>query len=99
MKYEEKLMKVILAPIISEKSTVVGDQLKTGVFRVSPWATKIDIRKAVEKMFEVKVSKVGIINMSGKKVRTQRGIGQRASWKKAYVRLQKGYDINFSELQ
>lgn len=99
MKREEKLMTVILAPVISEKSSMVGDRLKTGVFRVAPWATKKDVRDAVEKLFEVKVDRVGIVNVSGKKVRTYRGIGQRASWKKAYVRLQKGYDINFSEMQ
>ena len=99
MTRDEKLMTVILSPIISEKSTIVGDQLKTGVFRVSARATKKDIREAAEKLFEVKVSKVGIVSVSGKKVRTHRGIGQRASWKKAYVRLQKGYDFNFTELQ
>ena len=99
MKRDEKLMTVILAPIISEKSTLLGDKLKTGVFRVAPWATKKDVRDAVEKLFEVKVSQVGIVNMSGKRVRNYRGSGQRAAWKKAYVRLQKGYDINFMELQ
>lgn len=99
MTRDEKLMTVILSPVISEKSTVVGDQLKTGVFRVSPRATKKDVRDAVEKLFEVKVSKVGIVNIGGKRVRGRSGIGRRASYKKAYVRLQKGYDINFSELR
>lgn len=99
MRREEKLMTVILSPIISEKSTLLGDKMKTGVFRVAPWATKADVRAAVEKLFEVKVSQVGIVNVQGKKVRNQRGVGQRASWKKAYVRLHKGYDINFNELQ
>lgn len=96
---EEKLMTVILAPVVSEKSTDVGDRLKTGVFRVARWATKQDVRDAVEKLFEVKVGSVGIVNISGKKIRTARGVGRRASWKKAYVRLQKGYDINLAELQ
>lgn len=98
-KRDDKLMQVILAPIISEKSTLLGDKVRTGVFRVAPWATKQDIRDAVEKLFEVKVSTVGVVNVRGKTVRSMRGFGKRANWKKAYVRLQKGHDINFTELQ
>ena len=99
MTREEKLMEVILAPIISEKSTLVGEKVRTGVFRVAPWATKKDIRDAVEKLFEVKVAAVGVVHVRGKTVRNRFGIGKRANWKKAYVRLQKGHDINFAEMQ
>lgn len=98
MKRDEKLMTVLLAPVISEKTTLVGDKEHTGVFRVADWANKKDVRDAVEKLFEVKVRSVGIVKMNGKTVRTHRGIGHRASWKKAYVRLQQGYDINLTEL-
>lgn len=100
MKRDEKLMTVLLAPIVSEKSTEVADKQRTAVFKVAPSAGKKDIRDAVEKLFEVKVSKIGIARVRGKTVRTRvRSVGRRASWKKAYVRLKQGYDINFSELQ
>ena len=99
MRREEKLMTVLLAPIISEKSTLLADQVRTLAFRVAPWATKQDVRDAVEKLFEVKVNEVGIVNMRGKRVFSFRGRGQRANWKKAYVRLKEGHDINFTELQ
>lgn len=99
MRRDEKLMTVLLAPVISEKSTTLADQVRTLAFRVAPWATKRDVRDAVEKLFEVKVNDVGIVNMRGKRMFSFRGSGRRANWKKAYVRLKQGYDINFTELQ
>lgn len=96
---EERMLTVIDAPIVSEKSTLLGDKRRTAVFRISPRATKAQVRRAVERIFEVKVKKVGIVNMKGKKVRVRRHVGQRAAWKKAYVVMQEGYDINLAELQ
>lgn len=98
MKHVNKYFTVLMAPIISEKSTDVGDRHRTVVFRVDPMATKGQIRDAVEKLFEVKVAKVGIVRINGKVKRFQGHLGRRASIKKAYVMLQKGHDINFSEL-
>lgn len=92
-------MTVLLAPVISEKSTVLADTRRTAVFRVAPSANKQDIRAAVEKLFEVKVKAVRVARVQGKAVVFQRRRGRRASWKKAYVSLREGYDINFAELQ
>ena len=100
MRREEKLMTVLLAPVISEKSTDLGDRHRTAVFRVIPSATKADIRAAVEKLFEVKVKKIGVSHVFGKPINYRgRPSGHRASWKKAYVQLRAGHDINLSELR
>ncbi len=99
MKQVNNQFTVLLAPIISEKSTDLGDRLRTVVFRVDPMATKGQIRDAVEELFEVKVDKVGTVRISGKVKRFKGHLGKRASIKKAYVVLQKGHDINFSELR
>jgi large subunit ribosomal protein L23 len=65
-------------------------------FKVASNANKLEIRKAVEQLFEVKVDNVRVVNMKGKTRRTKTGMGQRSDWKKAYVRLAKGQDIDFS---
>lgn len=99
MKYQERLLTIIRSPIISEKSTGLADKHRTISFKVVQSATKSEVRDAVEKLFEVKVKSVGIANMKGKAVRVRGVRGQRAGWKKAYVSLQEGHDINLSELQ
>lgn len=100
MTRDEKLMTVLLAPIISEKSTDLGEKQRTAVFRVAPSANKADIRAAVEKLFEVKVKKIGVSRVFGKPINFRgKSTGRRASWKKAYVQLQAGHDINLSELR
>lgn len=98
MRREDKYLKTILAPVISEKSTEIADRDRTVVFRVDPKANKFDIREAVEKIFEVKVESVGVVRSDGKVKRFKGKLGSRKATKKAYVRLQKGHDINFSEL-
>ncbi|MGI9347715.1 MAG: 50S ribosomal protein L23 [Gammaproteobacteria bacterium] len=99
----DRMMSIICAPVISEKSTEAADKQRTAVFRVVSDARKDEIRRAVEKMFEVKVDAVRVTHVRGKAVyqlsRRGKASGRRASWKKAYVRLAKGYDINFAELQ
>lgn len=92
---QERLMKVLLAPHVSEKTTRVADQANQVVFKVLPDATKIEIKKAVELLFEVKVSSVQVSNMKGKLKRFGQSIGRRKSWKKAYVTLAEGQDIDF----
>ena len=92
---QERLMNVLLEPHVSEKSTIAGDKANQIVFKVMPDATKSEIKHAVELLFEVKVDDVQVANVKGKTKRTQTGVGRRKDWKKAYIRLQEGQDINF----
>lgn len=91
-----KLMTVLQSPHITEKSTMVADKNRQFVFKVDTAATKQDVKKAVELMFEVKVDNVQTVNVNGKKKRFgQSSMGRRKDWKKAYVTLQEGFDIDF----
>lgn len=92
---QERLMTVLLGPHVSEKGTVLAEKNNQVVFRVRRDANKDEIRKAVELMFEVKVEGVQVVNLRGKSKRFGRIHGSRASWKKAYVRLAEGQDIDF----
>jgi len=92
----EQLMNVVLAPVVSEKSTFVADQNRQYVFRVSDDATKPQIKAAIELMFKTKVDDVTVLNVKGKERRFGRLSGRRRSWKKAYVRLAEGQEINFA---
>lgn len=94
---QERLMKVLLAPLVSEKTARLADGNRQFVFRVLTDATKPEIRQAVELMFEVKVANVQVTNMKGKTKRFGQMNGRRANWKKAYVTLQEGHDIDFME--
>ena len=92
---DERLYQVILRPVISEKSTIAADKHRQIVFAVLPDATKLEVRRAVEKLFEVKVDNVQVVNVRGKVKRFGRFPGKRSNWKKAYVRLAEGHDIDF----
>jgi large subunit ribosomal protein L23 len=92
----EQLMNVVLAPVVSEKSTFVADKNRQYVFRVADHATKPQIKAAVELMFKIKVDDVTVLNVKGKERRFGRLSGRRRSWKKAYVRLAEGQEINFA---
>ena len=94
---QERLMSVLLAPIISEKATFIADKHEQVVFRVMQDATKPEIKAAVELMFKVEVEKVQIANVMGKEKRFGRFIGRRRHWKKAYVCLKPGQEINFAQ--
>jgi len=96
-KNQERLMQVLLAPVVSEKSTFIGEKRNQYVFHVAPDATKPEIKAAVEFMFKTQVKSVSIANVRGKQKRFGRFMGKRASWKKAYVALQAGQEINFAE--
>ena len=96
-KKQERLMQVLLAPVVSEKSTFIADKRNQYVFRVAADATKPEIKAAVELMFSTQVKGVSIVNVHGKEKRTGRFIGRRNNWKKAYVTLQTGQEINFAE--
>ena len=91
----EKLMSVLVGPHLSEKSSGLAERLKQFVFKVRTDADKSDIKRAVELMFEVKVTAVQVVNCRGKAKRFGRSPGRRQDWKKAYVTLAEGQDIDF----
>lgn len=91
----ERLSRILIGPVVSEKSTRVADQSKQMVFKVLPDASKPEIRKAVEKMFDVTVTRVQVSNVKGKIKRFGQTTGRRSDWKKAYVTLAEGSDIDF----
>jgi len=93
---QERLMKVLLAPQISEKATFVAEKNEQVIFRVAPDATKPEIKAAVEMMFKVSVDSVQVACVKGKVKRTGRFVGRRNNWKKAYVCLASGQEINFA---
>ncbi|GAB3012245.1 50S ribosomal protein L23 [Bowmanella dokdonensis] len=95
MMNEERLLKVVLAPHVSEKSTMAAENGNTVVFKVVKDATKAEIKQAVEKLFEVEVNTVRTVNVKGKSKRHGMRIGKRSDWKKAYVQLKEGQDIDF----
>ncbi|NTV94281.1 MAG: 50S ribosomal protein L23 [Thiobacillus sp.] len=92
---ENRLLQVILAPVISEKSTMLADKNEQVAFRVAADATKPEIKAAVELLFKVQVKDVNVANVKGKQKRFGRFIGRRDNWKKAYVCLQPGQELNF----
>jgi large subunit ribosomal protein L23 len=92
---QEKLMNLLLAPRVTEKSTLVGEKHRQYVFKVMKNATKPQIRKAVELMFKVEVESVQVSNVKGKQKSFKQSLGSRSDWKKAYVKLKPGFDIDF----
>jgi len=94
--HQERLMQVLLAPVVSEKSTYVADKNAQVIFRVVADATKPEIKAAVELLFKVQVDSVQVANVKGKEKRFGRFIGRRRHWKKAYVCLKAGQEINFA---
>lgn len=91
----EKLMNVLLAPHVTEKTSLAMQNNNQYTFRVRRDATKSDIKQAVELMFEVKVKGVQIVNEPGKKRRFGRIVGRTQDWKKAYVSLVPGQSIDY----
>ncbi|MEJ2419994.1 MAG: 50S ribosomal protein L23 [Exilibacterium sp.] len=96
---QERLFKVLLGPVVSEKSAMAGDSGNQVVFKVVADAVKPEIKAAVEKLFNVKVENVRVLNVKGKTRRTRYGMGKRSDWKKAYVRLEQGQDIDFAAVE
>ncbi len=92
----ERILMILRQPHISEKSTIIAERAKQFTFKVLNTATKIEIKKAVEQMFNVKVQSVTVVNVKGKRKRFKQMNGQRSDWKKAYVSLQPGSDIDFT---
>lgn len=97
----ERLMQVILAPQVSEKATHIAEKHNHVIFHVIQDATKSEIKAAVELMWKaqnVEVKDVRTANIKGKKKRFGRFMGRRSNWKKAYVSIKEGQEINFAEI-
>jgi large subunit ribosomal protein L23 len=94
--YKYHLADVLESPIISEKSTNAAERNRQFVFKVQKQATKKHVKNAVEIMFGVEVDSVHVLNVKGKQKRVGKSLGQRSDWKKAYVKLKSGHDIEFS---
>jgi large subunit ribosomal protein L23 len=94
---QERLYQVLLAPQVSEKATYVAEKNEQVIFKVATDATKPEIKAAVELLFKVQVESVQVSNVKGKVKRFGRAMGRRKSWKKAFVSLKPGQEINFVE--
>lgn len=93
----ERLMTVILAPVISEKSTMIADKNEQVAFRVIQDATKQEVKAAVELLFKVEVESVNVLNVKGKSRRFGKFMGRRSNVRKAYVCLKAGQQIDFQQ--
>jgi large subunit ribosomal protein L23 len=92
---EDRLMQVLLGPVVSEKAANAAEMNRQYTFRVVPDATKLEIGRAVESLFNVEVDQVQVANVKGKRKRFGQRLGKRKDWRKAYVRLKPGHDIDF----
>ncbi|WP_339056398.1 50S ribosomal protein L23 [Candidatus Regiella endosymbiont of Tuberolachnus salignus] len=93
---EERLLKVLCKPQVSEKATLVMEKHNTCVFKVMKDATKAEIKDAVSKLFEVKVKNVNTLLVKGKATRHGKHVGRRSDWKKAYITLEEGHTLDLS---
>lgn len=96
---KDALYQVLIAPVVTEKSTRAAEEHGQVVFQVASAANRHDVKAAVEQAFEVEVESVKILNLKGKTKRFGRTLGKRNDRKKAYIRLKEGHDIDFSEFQ
>ena len=92
---KERLYKILLGPHISEKVSVLGDDENQYAFKILKDATKGEVKKAVEELFQVTVTDVCVLNVKGKVKRTARGFSRKKNWKKAYVSVQEGQEIDY----
>jgi large subunit ribosomal protein L23 len=96
---QERILSIILGPHVSEKSSMIAEGNNQVTFKVLGNATKPEIKKAVESLFNVVVKDVQVLNVKGKTKRTSRGKNRsRSDWKKAYVRLEQGQQIDFADM-
>jgi large subunit ribosomal protein L23 len=93
---QERVFKVLLGPHVTEKSAMSSGAATQVVFKVATDASKLEVKRAVEQLFDVQVDDVRVVNVKGKTRRTRTGIGRRSDWRKAYVRLAEGQDIDFA---
>ncbi len=96
-KVNDKSLQSVISPHVTEKATMVADKLNQVIFKVRKDATKIQVKEAIEAMFKVDVKNVNLLNIKGKAKRASRNsMGKRADWKKAYVSIKAGQEINFT---
>ena len=93
---QERVFQVLVGPHVSEKAAIVADESNQYVFKVAVDATKAEIKKSVEQLFKVKVDDVSTLVVKGKMKRNRYGFSTKPTWKKAYVRLEQGQDIDFA---
>ena len=93
---QERVFQVLVGPHVSEKAAIVADNANQYVFKVAIDATKSEIKKSVEQLFKVKVDNVNTLKVKGKVKRNRYGFSTKPTWKKAYVRLEQGQDIDFA---
>ena len=93
---QERLFQVLQGPHVSEKAAIAADDSNQYVFKVAVDATKAEVKKSVEQQFKVKVDKVRTLKVKGKVKRNRYGFSTKPTWKKAYVRLEQGQDIDFA---
>jgi large subunit ribosomal protein L23 len=92
---QERLLQILLAPHVSEKTNRLTERHNQVAFKVLPDATKPEIKSAVETLFNVKVKSVTVLNVKGKRKRFGGRLGRRSDWRKAYVSLEAGHEIDF----
>jgi large subunit ribosomal protein L23 len=93
----DKSLQSVLSPHVTEKATMVADKLNQVVFKVRKTATKMQVKEAIESMFKVDVKAVNLLNVKGKTKKASRNtMGRRSDWKKAYVSIKAGQEINFT---
>jgi large subunit ribosomal protein L23 len=93
---QERVFQVLLGPHTSEKAAIVADSSNQYVFKVALDASKVEVKKSVEQLFKVKVSDVNTLRVKGKVKRNKNGYSTKSTWKKAYVKLEQGHDIDFA---
>ena len=96
---QERIFQVLEGPHVSEKAAIVADLNNQYVFKVAVDATKAEIKKAVEQLFKVNVNNVRTLKVKGKVKRSKFGFNAKPTWKKAYVRLEQGQDIDFATVE
>jgi large subunit ribosomal protein L23 len=96
---QERVFQVLVGPHVSEKAAIIAEQSNQYVFKVAVDATKAEIKKSVEQLFKVKVNAVRTLKVKGKVKRNKFGFSTKPTWKKAYVRLEQGQDIDFAVVE
>jgi large subunit ribosomal protein L23 len=96
---QERVFQVLVGPHTSEKAAIVADASNQYVFKVAVDASKSEIKKSVEQLFKVKVNAVRTLRVKGKVKRNKHGFSTKPTWKKAYVRLEQGQDIDFATVE
>ncbi len=93
---QERIFQVLIGPYTSEKATIIADLSNQYVFKVAIDASKLEVKKSVEQLFKVKVVNVNTLRVKGKVKRNKNGYSTKSTWKKAYVKLEQGHDIDFA---